>query len=156
MNLEELAAEYTEARASFGLVLDEAEVFARLLEATRFYAGYGDIRSLSGSDTLPGAPVPGVAPAPLVDDPVILGALPVKLLDLITGDTVLSVGEWSIVRPLFVLYVERENAIRLESSRVMGGDPYGRSVAEVAGEIAVMESETIPNKTGAYALITVS
>lgn len=156
MTLEELAAEYAEARASFGLVLDEGEVFGRLLEATRYYAGYGDIRSLSGSDNLPGAPVPGVTPAAPDDNPIILGALPVKLLDLITGDTVLSVGEWAIVRPLFVLYVERENAIRLESSRVMGGDPYGRSVAEVAGEIAVMEGETIPNKTGTYALIEVS
>lgn len=154
MTLEELATEYAEARASAGLLLDATEVLGQLLEATRYYAAYGDIRSLSKSDNLPGAPVPGITAVP-DDEPIILGALPVKVLELIDADTILTVGEWGIIRPLFVLYVERENSMRLEASRVMGSDPYGRGSAEVIAEIERMETETIPQRTGSHALIGV-
>lgn len=136
MDLTALATEYMESRASTGLVLDETESLQCLLEAVRYYAGYGTIASVSArtaADEL----------APVTD------------LAKIEATTVLSVGEWGIVRPLFVLYVERENATRLEASRMMGVDVYGRSVAEIAGDIKMMEDETIPQRCGTHFLIEV-
>jgi len=50
-------------------------------------------------------------------------------------------SEWAIIRPLFDLYVERENAIHLEASRGMGVDVFGRSVSEINSDIAQKESE---------------
>ena len=51
-------------------------------------------------------------------------------------DIWLSHSEWAIIKPLFYLYIERENALHLEASRVLGVDVYGRSVSEVKGDIA--------------------
>jgi hypothetical protein len=145
MTLEELAAEYLTARP--GVVLDDEQMLQKIVEATRYYAGYGDIRSISQSDQLPGAPGPGAAyPTPPDDEPAQRAPLPVKLLDQIDGDTVLTVGEWAIVRPLFVLYVELGNATLLEATRGMGQDVFGRSVSEVSQDIALMENETLPAK----------
>lgn len=59
----------------------------------------------------------------------------------INGDTDLSMGEWVIIRPLFLLYVERENALYLEASRGMGLDPYGRTVGEITADITAYEGE---------------
>ena len=170
MTLDELVTEYAATRAPGWVVLHPAEMLQCGIEATRYYAGYGDIKSLSGSDPLPGAagsatPIVYPQPAPVdftfptpetpyvlpstdsgttSTDPVIADALPIKDLGLITKDTVLSVGEWTVIRPLFWLYVERENAQRLEASRALGLEVYGRSVSEIAGDISVMERETLP------------
>lgn len=58
---------------------------------------------------------------------------------VITETTELTTGEWSIIKPLFLLYVERENAIYLESTRGLGLEVYGRSVAEVMADITDYE-----------------
>ena len=55
--------------------------------------------------------------------------------EVITDLTDLTTGEWALIKPLFLLYVERENAIYLESTRGLGLDVYGRSVAEVIADI---------------------
>ena len=55
--------------------------------------------------------------------------------------TPLTASEWSIIRPLFLLYVERETALQLEATRVMGADPFGRSSSEIAAEIQQVEGE---------------
>lgn len=145
MTLTELAAEYLAALP--GLVLDDVQVTTKLIEATRFYAGYGDIRSISQSDQLPGAPGAGVDyPVSPDDEPAQREPLPVKRLILIDEDTELTVGEWAIIRPLFVLYVERGNATLLEATRGLGLDVFGRSVSEVVQAIEVMENETLPAK----------
>lgn len=61
--------------------------------------------------------------------------------ELADGGSPLTVGEWSLIRPLFLLYIERENAIYLESTRVMGVDVFGRSVAEITTDIVAYEAE---------------
>jgi len=61
--------------------------------------------------------------------------------DTLSCDTLLTPGEWAIIRPLFLLFVERESALQLEASRGLGVDPYGRSTSEIAGEIAAYEQE---------------
>lgn len=145
MRIEELATEYQDSRVS--IVLEPEQVVAACVAAARFYAAYGDIESLSLSSTLPQT-VAGVAP-----DPEAIGdsspALPIKKLTLIDEDTDLTTGEWALIRPLFVLYVDRENAILLEASRGVGADPYGRSASEVAADIQ-REEEALPGKCFVY------
>lgn len=146
MKLSELATEYQQQRP--GIVLEEDQLTAVAVAAARFYAGYGDIASVSSSDRLPGAAGAG-NPVPADPDPypAIVQALPIKDLKLITKDTEVSTGEWAIMRPLFVLYVERENATLLEATRGLGVDVFGRSVSEVNADIAMQENEIIPSKT---------
>lgn len=156
MTLEELAEEFHAERASAGLLLDEAETLALAVSASRYYAAYGTIKSLSKNDVLQGAPIPGQpVPAPLDPEPEIVAALPAKNLGFVTGDTDISMGEWAIIKPLFLLYVERDNATRLEASRGLGVDVFGRSVSEVAQEVERMENETIPTKCFRHVVIEV-
>lgn len=157
MNIQALVTEFMGPRAPGWLVLDAPEVMECALSAARFYAAYGDIKSISLADNLPGAPAPGspLPPEP-AQEPVIAPSLPIKALGHITDQTVLSVGEWSLIRPLFVLYTERENAMRLEASRASGLEVYGRTVSEIAGDIDRMESpEGLPSKAFSYAIIEV-
>lgn len=154
MTLEDLALQYLEARK--GLVLDEEGIVTHAVAAAQFYAGYGDIASVSQSDVLLSAPGAG-RPYPVVADPEPEQrmALPIKDLELIDSDTIVSTGEWAIIRPLFVLYAERENATLIEATRGLGVDPYGRSVSEVNADISLMEAETIPQKSMVHVLIEV-
>lgn len=182
MTLGDLVEEFASVRAPGWLVLRPDEMIQCAIEAARYYAAYGDIKSLSGSDPLPGAagdPTPIVyqqpdpvsftyptpesiytLPAPQAagpfSGPIVYDALPVKDPGMIDEDTDISTGEWAVIRPLFVLYCERENAARLEASRALGLDVYGRSVSEIAGEIHAMENETIPNKAAVALAIEVS
>lgn len=156
MTLQELVTEFMAARAPGWVVLEPAEAALCGVEALRYCAAYMAVASVSRHDQLPGAPAPG-APMPVIpdDQPPVVESLPVKDLALLTGDTELTVGEWSVVRPLFLLYLERENANRLEASRGMGLDVYGRAVSEIAQDISMMENETIPAKTFVHALIEI-
>jgi hypothetical protein len=156
MTLEELAGEFYAERVSAGLLLDETETLACAVSASRYYAAYGTIKSLSKSDVLQGAPIPGKPlPLPLDPEPDVLAALPAKNLGFVTGDTDISMGEWAIIKPLFLLYVERDNATRLEASRGLGVDVFGRSVSEIAQEIERMEGETLPAKCFRHVVIEV-
>lgn len=125
MNLTALAKAYCESRSSTGLLLDDAECLQRLKEATAFYHALQPVLSLVESD-------PAQADHPTVE--------------VVTDVAVLNAGEWQLIRPLFVLYVERSNAMRLEASRGEGVDPYGRSSSEVAAEIFNYETDILPRK----------
>jgi hypothetical protein len=153
----DLVTEYAATRSPGWLALTEPQTLAACIDATRYYAAYGNVSSLSLSDRLPGAPDPGSTSIPPGPDPVpdSVPSLPVKNLMFIDENTELTVGEWSVIRPLFVLYVERENAMLLEASRAAGIEVYGRSVSEVAQDITMMETETLPNRAFSHALIEV-
>lgn len=60
---------------------------------------------------------------------------------VVDENTVLSLSEWAIIRPLFLLYVERETALQLEASRGLGVDVFGRTSSEVAADIALLEAK---------------
>lgn len=68
--------------------------------------------------------------------------------------TQLSDSEWAIIRPLFVLYVERETALQLEASRGLGMDVFGRSTSEIAADVAVLEQE-LPKRAFYQDIVTV-
>jgi hypothetical protein len=146
----ELVAEY-EAANAVGLMLSTEELTAIALRATRYYAGYGDIVSLTLTENQPDA---GELPT---DPPAeVLEPYPIRDAETITDQTELTTGEWSVVSPLFHLYVEERNAVRLEASRAAGIEVFGRSVSEVRQDITMMEGETLPAKAFSSVAVTIS
>ena len=115
--IQQLVDEYVSTRSPGWIVLDAAEVLQLALQATRFYAAYGPIRSIKRD----------------VGDAI-------RTILAVSPTTVLGMSEWGIILPLFSLYVEKENAYRLEASRAAGAEPYGRAVSEIQGDIAQMEA----------------
>lgn len=154
MTIDELVREYLSMRAPGWVVLSDEESLLCGLEAVRFYAAYGTIASVDLHDTLQEAPgAGGTLPAP-PDEVVVLDALPIKNLSLIDLTTELTVGEWALIRRLFTLYLERENAMRLEASRAMGLEFYGRQASEISQDITTEERE-LPARTFVHVLIEV-
>lgn len=125
--ISELAAEYAQQDRPAGIIIDDAQVVRQLIAATRLYAAYGALKH-------------GTEPVPTFDD--------------ITEDTLLTLGEWGMIRPLFVLYVERETAVQLEASRAMGVEVFGRTVSEISAEITQYEA-MLPEKAFCLPIITV-
>ena len=109
-----LANDLCETERPIGVILPNETIIGLLVSATRFYAGYSPLAANKWEKTTS---------------------------EDITADTDLTLSEWSLIRPLFLLYVERETALQLEASRVMGADPWGRSSSEISAEIQQAESE---------------
>lgn len=136
--LSQLVDRFESLERPVGNILDTPVVLAQAIAATNFYAGYAPLSAHLA------IPVPDPAPDPVIPFPEI------------TGSTDVSVSEWALIRPLFLLYVERENAIHLEASRGMGIDVFGRSSSEIAGDITVMESGAeLPHRAACYPIVTV-
>lgn len=134
--LAELADRFASLERPVGNMLDMPTLLEQALAATRMYAGYA---ALAAHLAIPIAEPPPEPPAPYPE---------------ITGLTDLTVSEWAVIRPLFLLYVERETALQLEASRGFGVDVFGRSSSEIAGDITVMESE-LPHLAFCRPVITV-
>jgi hypothetical protein len=157
MTLQELAAS---CEWSFGLVLSEADQQKQAINATRFYLGWGTLSSMEPVD--PPEPPPPVlydpllgwyggvyggeyiavgmptqCPAPPVPDPP---PAPVEL----SLSTDITYSEWALIRPLYMLYIERENARALEATRMQGVDVYGRDVANIEQDIRQYEETDLP------------
>lgn len=96
-------------------MLELPTVLAQAVRAVGFYAGYATIASAPDNN------------------------------QAIDADTDVSLSEWAVIRPLFLLYVERETALQLEASRMQGIDVFGRSVSEITAEIASIE-DGLPHK----------
>ncbi len=126
MQLIEWVSQFTDNERPVSLLLDSDVVTAQAIAAVNFYAGYARL----------------VAHELLTVTPVI------------DADTAITVSEWAIIRPLFLLFIEREQAIQLEASRGLGVDVYGRSVSEIASEITQYEME-LPHKAFSADIITV-
>ncbi|WP_186083669.1 hypothetical protein [Burkholderia gladioli] len=142
---------------TFGLLLDADDLLKQAINATRYYLAWGSLASVPAvPDTSTPPPtrivmtdaivgywggiyggVPVERPVCPVDTPI---PAPVLSVDL-SGDTDITDSEWGLIRPLFMLYVERENGRGLEASRVEGVDPYGRSVDQVESDIRQYEGE---------------
>jgi hypothetical protein len=118
MMLGELATSTTWA---FGLILSEPDLVAQAINAARQYAAWGSIQSLALN--------PDASPSQLDD------------IDEIVD---ISDGEWGVIKPLYSMYVERQNALGLEASRMQGVEVYGRTVAEVEMDIRMYESDVLP------------
>lgn len=124
--ISELAIRFATEERPAGNLLDASALIAQAVAATRMYAGYAQLQSRAGDALQPG----------------------------ISGDTDVSISEWAVIRPLFLLYVEREAALQLEASRAMGVEAFGRSSGEVASEIAQFEAE-LPRRAFFRPVLTV-
>lgn len=111
--LSALATLFATQERPAGNLLDGPTILAQAEAATRFYAGYAVLSARENAD-----PVPEIS-----------------------GNITITESEWALIRPLFLLYVERETALQLEASRGMGIDPFGRSASEIAGDIARAEAD---------------
>lgn len=80
-----------------------------------------------------------------------LGDEPVGELD---ESVDLNDSEWALIRPLFLLYVEREQALHVEATAMMGVAGFGRTTSEISGEIAQLERE-MPRLAFSQPIITV-
>lgn len=128
MKLSDIVASFMEA-APAGMVLGEEDVTRMLRNAVRFYAGYATLRNYP--------------PAPDDRDTV-----PVIHTDIDAGNAAdgaqdfdLTLSEWAIIKPLFDIYVERENAVHLEASRGLGVDVFGRTVSEIQVDVNQREMD---------------
>lgn len=130
-----------------GIVLDPQVVIQQAVNAARFYAAYGSIESVVGKEAEQG--IDATDPAS-----PIFNALPVPAAAWLSASTELTQHEWGIIKPLFLLYVERENALYLEASRSMGVDVYGRSASEIQGDINQYEM-TLPSLAFFQPIITI-
>ena len=122
MKLSEIVAGFLENMPA-GLVVPQETVQRSLKKTVRFYCGFATIRSLELAD--------GEIHTPIDASDSIAG----------TQDFDLNASEYAIIRPLFELYVEHENATHLEASRGLGVDVYGRSVSEIQQEIMQREMD---------------
>lgn len=113
-SIRDLASDLCQTERPIGVILSDASICGLLIAAVRFYVGYTNLSASVDHRTT---------------------------LEEITEETPLTASEWSIIRPLFLLYVERETALQLEATRVMGADPFGRNSSEIAAEIQQVESE---------------
>lgn len=155
MMLSERVQAFLELERQTCQLLEPASVQALALAATRFYAGYGHLDVVKYKPEAPPPPAP--APAPDVFSGVfdVSSSAPKRLIDpnntagpippvdpaLIIDDAEVTESDWAIIRPLFLLYVEREQALMQEATRVMGADPFGRSSSEIASDINTYEAE---------------
>jgi hypothetical protein len=114
-------------------LLDAARVRAQGVAAAHFYAGYGHFNVLGYAPT-------GPSDQPLTGDSVGQPIAPVPFSELALS-TVVTPSDWAVVRPLFLLYCEREQALMLEASRVMGVDVFGRASSEVQQDINTAEAD---------------
>jgi hypothetical protein len=172
----DLATEWREKDRLVGCVLPMEQVIEACVAATRFYAGHGYIAIL--------VPPPPPEPPRQCHQPLewiaenyldgIFGVLgydygfplflpqPPKLkpgsaiapVDWIDDTTALAQSEWSVIRPLFILYVERENALYQEASRQAGLEVYGRSSSEIAIDIERVEAD-IPHRAASQPIFSI-
>jgi len=114
MKISQLVEQYM-AVLPLGSLLLSDQVERSLRDATRMYCGYAALIS--------GQVIDSSATAVAGSD----------------QDIDLSLGELAIIRPLWMLYLERENSMALEASRTQGAELFGRSVAEVQTSIQEYE-----------------
>lgn len=119
MKISQLVEQYL-ADLPIGCVLTEEQIARWLRNATRQYCGY----AILASAQYLGGPIEN---------------LPAGASQF--ADIELSDSELAIIQPLWLLYIEHENAIALEASRSQGADPYGRSTPEVKQSILDYERE---------------
>jgi len=125
MKISQLVAQYF-AVLPIGCALDEDQVTRNLREAITSYCGYRRLTSVQ--------PEPDPAGAP--------------------PDSDLTDSELALIKPLWHLKNDRENAAAFEVSRSQGADPFGRSVAECDAAIEVYLRE-LPSKSFCYEVLSI-
>lgn len=110
---------------SLAVLLPDTQVQALAVSAVGFYCGYNDLKSVPNTEL----------------EDIHLGAK-------------ISIAEWAVIKPLFLLYVERETALQVEATGMQGVSGYGRGSAEVNADIARLE-EAFSTLASCFGIITV-
>lgn len=144
MKLSEIVAQYL-IHLPAGIVLEEGQITRSLRKAVRLYCGYATLTNAPSAAEIFALAAIGLGlPSPLF--PIGDVHSPINAEETITDaqDFDLTASEWALIRPLFDLYVENENAQSLEASRALGLDVYGRATSEIAQDIRDRE-ERMPD-----------
>lgn len=131
--LSERVSDFLTRERPEGVLLSAEQVIGQALAAVRFYRGYARLEEHWAR----AACDPCQEPVPWLDE-----------------DVPLTESEWALIRPLFLLYLERETALMLEASRGLGVDVFGRSTSEIANDIALAEQE-MAHRAFVFPVITV-
>lgn len=156
MKCSELLVAYL-AERPLGNILTDEQVARHLKKAIRQYCGFATLRNAPSDFEK--------AQASAIEDGLVPPDFPVfgqgihTLVDSTNTfegaqDFDLTPSEYGIIRPLFELYVELENAMGMEASRSSGIEQYGRSTAEVQAEIGQQE-ELLPKRAFYQSVVTV-
>lgn len=156
MRCSELLAAYL-AERPLGNILTDQQVARHLKKAIRLYCGFATLRNApSDFERVQAEAIAAGLPPP--DFPEVGQGIhsPVDATNTFEGaqDFDLTPSEYGLIRPLFELYVELENAMGMEASRSSGIEQYGRSTAEIQAEITQQE-ELLPKKAFSCAIITI-
>lgn len=122
MKLSALVAAYL-ASPPVGVVLAEAQIARCLKKAVRFYCGVATLTNAPSGESQVHSPIDATDS---IED---------------AQDFDLTASEYALIRPLFDLYVELENAASLEAARALGLEVYGRATSEIYQDISARESE---------------
>lgn len=125
MKIDDIVSQFLAEERSVAVLLPESQVEALAKSAVSFYCGYADLASC-----------------------------PDTTLTDITNETILTIAEWAVIKPLFLLYIERETALQIEATGMQGVSGYGRNSSEVNSEISNLERE-FPQKASSSAAFTI-
>lgn len=143
--LREYATDYTETKLT--LLLDVESVLKCFIDATRKYQAWG---GLSVEKTLD-----DVGYSNGVDECLAYDKMPDYEPEKVSENTVITPSEYGIISHLAHLYVERENALMQESSRLAGHEPYGRTSSEVEQDIIMFERDVLPQMAFSSPILTI-
>lgn len=145
------------AERPLGNILTEEQVARHLKEAIRLYCGYATLRNAPSEFEVAQAEAIGLG-LPPPDFPEFGQGIhtPVDSLNTFEGaqDFDLTPSEYAVIRPLFKLYVELENAMGMEASRSSGIEQYGRATSEIQAEITQQE-DMLAKRAFFQAVVTV-
>lgn len=155
MRCSELLAAFL-AERPLGNILTDEQIGRHLKDAIKFYCGWATLVNAPSEFQVAQAKARAAGVDLLFPEPGQGIHSPVDATNLFTGDQDfdLTLSEHALIWPLFKLYVEREDAVGLESSKSLGIEQYGRSTSEVAASIAVYE-EALPKRAFMYEVITI-
>jgi hypothetical protein len=138
--LSELVTEFYSLSRPVGTVIALEQAQQLAVDAARFFGAYGSFEiAQAPPDPCRQTPTTPATFAQVSD----IGKVDYPETITVGADVYVTLGEWAIIRPLFVLYVERENAIHLESTRGLGADVFGRSSDVITDNIKDCEQEVM-------------
>lgn len=122
-------------------MLDPEQALALLLAAVRKYKAYGELEHHAQQRQ--------AHEKALETDPhAQLSLAPVD------KDLPLADSEWGVIEPLWQLYMERERALMVEATRIMGDVSHGRMSSEIQADITLYEGD-MHVKAFVYGIVTV-
>lgn len=125
MNINQIVNQFLAEERNVAVLLSESQVQALAIAAVGFYCGYSSLDSIPNT----------------------------RLVD-IKPDTEITISEWVLIKPVFLLYVERETALQTEATGMQGVTGFGRNSSEVNSDISRLE-ETFGDRASCRGVITI-